>query len=332
MTKKVFITGASGCVGHYLVESLLQNTDYELFLLVRNRQKLKIDLNLRSNSGSDPSKNVHIIEGTIQDIKQHQELLGTMNFVISTAAAWGGTVETFDTNLHKTLDLFAALNPQVCERAIYFSTASILNQHHQVLPEAANIGTDYIRSKYECLEKLENLPISDRLITIFPTLVFGGDNIKPYSHLSGGLKEVARYLNLMRWIKGEGSFHFIHGSDIAQVITRLITATDTELSWDLDSFDFPARLVLGEPKLTVNQAIAEACDFFGKPINKWSLQFGLSPWFIDVLIKIFKIQVADWDRFCIQQRHFIYEPIVNPETFGLKSNFASLASLLAAMD
>jgi nucleoside-diphosphate-sugar epimerase len=320
MTKKAFITGASGCVGHYLVESLIQKTDYELYLLVRDRQKLKVDINSRTG--------INVIEGTMQDLAQYQELLGTMHYVVSTAAAWGGTEVTFDTNLHKTLDLFAALNPAVCERAIYFSTASILDQHNQLLPEAGKIGTDYIRSKYECLEKLENSSISDRLITVFPTLVFGGDGNKPYSHLSGGLKEVAGYINLMRWVKGEGSLHFIHGRDIAQIVTKLITTEDSILSWDLDNFDFPARLVLGEPKLTVDQAIAEACEFFGSPIGKWSPQLNLSPWLIDILIKIFKIQVADWDRFCIQQRHFTYN-VVNPESFGLRSNYPNIASLLA---
>jgi nucleoside-diphosphate-sugar epimerase len=95
MTKKAFITGASGCVGHYLVESLINKTDYELFLLVRDRQKLKVDINSRAG--------INVIEGTMQDLAQYQELLGTMHYVVSTAAAWGGTEVTFDTNLHKSL-------------------------------------------------------------------------------------------------------------------------------------------------------------------------------------------------------------------------------------
>ena len=322
MTKRAFITGASECVGHYLVESLIQKTDYELYLLVRDRSKLKVDTTVRSG--------INVIEGTMQNIDQYRELLGTMNYVVSTAAAWGGTEVTFDTNLHKTVDLFAAINPAVCERAIYFSTESILDENNQILPSAGEIGTDYIRSKYECLEKLENSAIGDRLITVFPTLVFGGDGNKPYSHLSGGLREVARYVNLIRWVKGEGSFHFIHGNDIAQIITKLMTTDDSRLSWDLDNFDFPARLVLGQSKVTVNQAIAEACAYFQKPIGRWSPQLTLSPWLIDIVIKVFKIQVAEWDRFCINKRHFIHN-VVNPETFGLKSNYPTIASLLTSM-
>jgi nucleoside-diphosphate-sugar epimerase len=317
MPKRVFITGASGCVGHYLVELLIQQTDYELYLLVRDRAKLKLDLTTRSG--------IHVIEGAMEDIAVHKQLLSTMNYVVSTAAAWGGTEETLTVNLHKTLELFNYLDPSTCDRAIYFSTASILDQHNQILPEAETIGTDYIRSKYACLEKLENSRISDRLITVFPTLVFGGDHNKPYSHLSGGLKQVAGYINLIKWFKGDGSFHFIHASDIAQIIVYLLDADLPSLMWHVNDFDFPARLVLGTKQLTVDQAISEACEVLGKKV--W-WQISLNPWLIDVIIKIFKIQVAAWDQFCIQQRHFTYD-VVSPETFGLKSKYPRLANLLA---
>jgi nucleoside-diphosphate-sugar epimerase len=311
MSKRVFITGASGCVGHYLVESLLHQTDYELFLLVRNRNKLKVDLSVRPG--------VTVIEGGMQDMRQYKPLLATMNYAISAAAAWGGTVEVFETNVYKTVELFQALDPKVCDRAIYFSTASILDQHNQLLKEANTIGTDYIRSKYSCLEQLEKLPIADRLITVFPTLVFGGNKEnKPFSHLSSGLKEVASYINLIRCFKGDGSFHFIHASDIAQIITHLITA---EQPCDR----FPARLVLGMSRLTLNSAIADACAYLNKRVG-W--QVNLTPGLISLIIKLFNIKVAPWDQFCIQQRHFTYD-VTTPESFGLASKYPGIASLLA---
>ncbi len=313
MTKRVFITGASGCVGHYMIESLIQNTDYELFLLLRNRHKLKVDTKVRPG--------VTIIEGGMQDMSYFKELLPTMNYAISAAAAWGGTVEVFETNVYKTVELFESLDPQVCERAIYFSTASILDEHNQILKEAETIGTDYIRSKHACLQKLEKLPISDRLITVFPTLVFGGDGkTKPYSHLSSGLKEVASYINLIKCLKADGSFHFVHGSDIAQVITYLLTAEKPLLCDRL-----PARLVLGAPRLTVNQAVREACEYLHKRVG-W--QFDLTPTLVNILIIVFNIKVAAWDQLCIKQRHFTYE-VVSPESFGLTSKYANMASLLA---
>jgi nucleoside-diphosphate-sugar epimerase len=315
MAKRVFITGASGCVGHYIVESLLHNTDYELFLLLRDRQKLRVDTKVRPG--------VTAIEGGMQDMAYFKELLPTMNYVISAAAAWGGTVEVFETNVYRTIELFEALDPQVCERAIYFSTASILDDRNQILKEAETIGTDYIRSKHACLQKLEKTPISDRLITVFPTLVFGGDGkTKPYSHLSSGLKQVASYINLIKCLKADGSFHFVHGADIAQVITYLLTA-EQPLLGDL----FPTRLVLGAPRLTVNQAVREACDYLNKKVG-W--QIDLTPSLVNILIKVFNIKVAAWDMFCIKQRHFTYD-VVNPESFGLTSKYPHIANLLAEM-
>jgi nucleoside-diphosphate-sugar epimerase len=45
--KRIFITGASGCIGHYMTEALIQNTNHELYLLVRNPDKLKFDYQAR---------------------------------------------------------------------------------------------------------------------------------------------------------------------------------------------------------------------------------------------------------------------------------------------
>ena len=48
--KRIFITGASGCIGHYIVEFLIQNTHHELYLLVRNPDKLKVEERCASTS------------------------------------------------------------------------------------------------------------------------------------------------------------------------------------------------------------------------------------------------------------------------------------------
>jgi uncharacterized protein YbjT (DUF2867 family) len=44
---RILVTGASGCVGHYVSETLIQNTDHELFLFVRNPAKLTVDIMAR---------------------------------------------------------------------------------------------------------------------------------------------------------------------------------------------------------------------------------------------------------------------------------------------
>jgi hypothetical protein len=98
----------------------------------------------------------------------------------------------------------------------------------------------------------------------------------------------------------------------------------TQPSSDLNSKIFPQRLVLGMERMTANQAIAETSSFYGKSVG-W--QLGLNLPLIEVLIKLFNIKVAEWDYFCMQQRHFTYQ-VTRPESFGLTSHYPHLANLL----
>lgn len=129
--KRIFITGVSGCIGHYVVETLIQNTDHELFLLVRNPAKLKIPVESRPN--------VHLLSGDLREIEKFSELLKTINTAILIATSWGDPTETYEINVVKTLALMKQLDPDVCEQVIYFSTASILSQQGQPLKEAERL-------------------------------------------------------------------------------------------------------------------------------------------------------------------------------------------------
>jgi hypothetical protein len=70
--------------------------------------------------------------------------------------------------------LLAAADPAVLEQVVYFSTASILDRELQLLPEAMAYGTEYIQTKAQCLQQLEQHPLAERIVAVFPTLVFGG--------------------------------------------------------------------------------------------------------------------------------------------------------------
>jgi hypothetical protein len=75
----------------------------------------------------------------------------------------------------------------------------------------------------------------------------------------------------------------------------------------------------------VNQAVEEVCDYLGQRILfRVPLSFGLA----DVIIKLFRIQMAPWDYFCLQYRHFVYEDAVSPASFGLEAYCPTLADLL----
>jgi nucleoside-diphosphate-sugar epimerase len=312
--KRIFITGASGCIGHYLTEMLIEKTDHELFLLVRNPERLKFNYDYRPG--------ITVIEGDLLDIEQYGDFLKTINVAILVAAAWGGMSESRDINVLKPIRLINLLDPEVCEQIIYFSTASILDRNQQPLKKAGELGTDYIRTKYECFTQLSRLNIASKITTVFPTLVFGGDDKKPKSHLSSGLNDVIKWIGLARWFTGDGSFHFIHTQDIAQVIYFLVENPPQ----NPDFFSSERLLVLGYDALTIEQAIKEICDYLGKKIY---FQIPLSIWLANFFINVFQIKMAAWDRFCLEYRHFTYERVVSPRSFGLTNYCSSLSDVLA---
>jgi nucleoside-diphosphate-sugar epimerase len=315
--KRIFLTGASGCIGHYIAEALIQETDHELYLLVRNPEKLGFDYEARPG--------ITILQGDLRHIERFGNLLKTMDAAILAATAWGGSQEAFDVNVIKTIRLMELLDPTVLGQVIYFSTASVLNRENQLLKEAGQLGTEYIRSKYDCLGRLSKLAIAPKITTLFPTLVLGGDANKPYSHLSSGITDVVKWVDVIRWFKADGSFHFIHARDIAQVVRYLI---DHPLTHNLteEANALPSnRLVLGNQPLTVNQAVEEVCAYLGKKIY---FRLPLTISLANLFIVLFRIQMAAWDRFCLNYRHFSYQHPINPGTFGLPTYCPTFTDVL----
>ncbi len=321
--KRIFITGASGCIGHYMAETLIQNTNHELYLLVRNPDKLQFDYQARPG--------IHILVGDMSHIEKYSDLLlKDINVAILAATAWGGKDETYDINVVKTLALINLLNPQICERVIYFSTASILDRNNQLLLPASQFGHDYIRTKYQCFSQLcqqaissTNFAIADKIIAVFPTLVFGGEKNKPYSHLSAGISDVTKWIGLIRWFSLDGSFHFIHAKDIAEVIRYLVEnpdfSTTPEESAGVDC------LVLGNPAISVDRAIAEITSYFNQKVY---LRIPLYLWLTNIFIKIFRIQMDSWSRFSLNYRHFTYSNPVTPASFGMENYCSTVKDLM----
>lgn len=306
---RIFITGASGCIGHYLVETLIENTDHELFLMMRSPTKLKVP--------TDSRKGVHVLQGDMREVAQFSDLLKTMDTAILVATSWGDPKESYEINVEKTLELMSLLDPERCQQVIYFSTASILDRDNTPLKEAGDIGTDYVRTKYICHEKLSELAIAPRITTVFPTLVFGGSDTKPYSHISGGLPEIAKYIGIIRFISADGSLHYIHAKDIADVVRHLV-----------DHPPGPSdsrEIVIGNPSKSADQVVNEISAYLGKrPYFKIPLSFGLA----NLIIKLFNIRMADWDRFCMKYRHFTYERTVTPSSFGLPDNYPTISDVI----
>jgi len=305
--RRVLLTGASGCIGHYIAEALIEAGDCELWLWVRDRRKFRPDLT--------DCPQVHFIEADLSASADYRDLLATIDTAILTAAAWGDPEVTYAVNVTETLRLLDYLDPRVCRQVIYFSTASILDYNCQPLAAAARLGTDYIRTKFECYQRLQEGPWRDRLTVLFPTIVLGGDATKPASHVSAGMPELTRWVGLLRWVRADGSFHFIHARDSARVVAHLVAREKPS-----------GVMVLGSPQVTANEAILGFCRYLHKRVYlRVPLSFALA----NVLVAILPIQMAAWDRFCLRYRHFVHRNPVTPATFGLPVHCPTLEAAFA---
>lgn len=322
---RILVTGASGCVGQYICEELYRHSDAELLLLLRDPTKLS------AIPKNDPR--VTLLVGDLRDLAPHAAAIASATRVIHTATAWGDPVRAQAVNVDAVKELLRLTNPEVLEQVIYFSTASLLDRNLELLPEARAYGTEYIQTKAICLEQLEQHPLAERMVAIFPTLVFGGGlgqagrcnlaDTHPTSYLTAGLQEAVRFLGLAKWLRTDASFHFIHAADIAKVCAHL--ATNPHQANPEAGQGAIRRLVLGQAPMTVNQTVASLCRWR----RSWYPCFGieLRGWLINGLIKLLRIEITPWDLFSIRHRHFIHQPVSPPERFGL----VSLAPTLEAV-
>jgi nucleoside-diphosphate-sugar epimerase len=308
--KRIFITGASGCIGHYIADALIRETDHELFLLLRDPGKLRFDYQMRPG--------IKILQGDMRSIAQYSDLLKEMDTAILTATSWGGEQEAYEINVQKTEELIDLLDPDVCEQIIYFSTASILDQQNQPLAVAGQVqGQDYIRSKYLGFQKLQQSSMFGKMTVLFPTIVFGGNERFPKSPLTAGLGDVMRWVPLARFFKADASFHFIHGRDIAEVVRHFVDAPPAPGA--------SRQFVLGNDRLTVDGLVRELCAYFNQ---RMYFQVSLTEAWVNFFIKVFRIQIGDWERFALHHRHFTHQNVVNPASFGRESFYPTLSSVL----
>jgi len=301
----IFITGGSGCIGHYVVEALLADyPEAQLHLLCRDRKRFRLDVE---------RPNITLHEGSMNTIGALSDVLYQMDYLVHIATEWGDADMTLHINIDQTKALFGCLDPERCQRIVYFSTASILGRDNRPIAAAGELGTPYIRSKYLAYEALRKLPLAEKMVTVFPTSVFGGDETHPYSHLSSGIPNSLSYLKILRWIYFDAGFHFMHGRDIAAVTSALLGGDGV-----------PKDVVFGHPSLTEREALQCLCKVFRKPAI---FQVKIPRRFIFFLTKLFRIKLTSWDRYCINNPHFLHTT-TRPEDLGKTSRYPTLESIL----
>ena len=296
--KRILVTGASGCVGQYLVEELLAHTQHRLVLVVRNPGKLP--------AAVSSSPRVEVIEADVANVDGYRERLGRIDVAMLVAACWGGP-DAFRVNVDANLALAGYLADNGGERVLYFATGSVIDADGRMLPPARELGSEYIRSKYRLVEEIEKLGDRIDIVGLYPTLILGGGDGKPMSHFAKLLREARPWAWLARFLRADGKFHFVHAQDIATVARHLADAP-------LDGLEKPRRLVLGNPANTVNEFIAGFTSYLGL---RTPFTVTLKDWLAEGFIKVFRIELSPWDRYCMQHRDLSYRKVYGPADFGL---------------
>lgn len=306
--ERILVTGATGCVGHRLVRSLLERGSSELSLVVREPSRLAPDARAH--------RRVRVIASDLRSADWRAGSLGGMATVVLAHTSWGE--HAFETNVDATLAIVDALDADPRPHIVYFSTASILASDGSLLAEAGTFGTPYIRSKLAATRAL--LARDDLAVTIiYPTLVAGGGGDGPPSHLDRLLREVALRDGLLRFVSADASFHIAHATDIARVTARAVA--------DPPAPGHPRQLVLGGPPVSAD-AMADA--LLAVRGRRRLARVPITGALAELLIRVFRVRLAPWDRYCLATRHFTYDHVTAPASFGDAPAFDSLEALIAA--
>ncbi len=307
--KRILVTGASGCLGHYIIDEFMNNTDHELVLIVRRPEILHL-------KESRPGR-VSVIKADLAAPDFNPRILGTVNTAVLAAACWGGP-DTVPVNVKANRRLTQVLAEGGCRRFIYISSASVLDSAQNLLTAAREIGTEYIQSKYQLVEMMET-EFSDLDLTgIFPTLLVGGTESSPSSHFSTLLRQAAPWTRLVRHFRADGAFHLIHCRDAARIICHLA-------GHETSTARFGRRIVIGNPSLQISEFISQFCRHMG---HRSTFQIKLPNWLANLFIKAFRIQLSIWDRYCLSHRDQSYPLALNPSQLGLQSSYPDLTTVL----
>ncbi|MDR1452456.1 MAG: NAD(P)-dependent oxidoreductase [Candidatus Margulisbacteria bacterium] len=303
----VLITGISGSVGHYLFDLLANDPQYQLYLVLRDPAKLRRDLTRFSN--------VTVLPLDVRDLPGQKELLKKMDYLIWVATCWGGYREPWRVNVYPVFRTLRQLDPRRIKKILYFSTASILDHEHRPIEAIRDIGTNYIRSKFLTHKMLQYHKLREKIITIFPTWVFGGDSGHPFSHAAAGLPALAKKIRWLKYFTMNFRFHFIHCADIARLTKYLLENA-------VDGREY----VFGNAPLTDSEFLRQIAACYGQKKPLFQLRVPMA--IIQFLIWLLKKH--PWDSYCLKYKHFVYNT-VNCQKFGLPSDVDTVKGVLTAL-
>ena len=195
----ILLTGSTGQVGSKIIKLLEKNSNYRLFLPVRNNK----------NTNTHNKKYYYYDMNEIRYFKFFDKI----DIFIHAATAW--KEDSIKVNVDSFKFILDNLNKERIKRIIILSSASVIKKN-KINPDSLTYGTDYIKSKYLQFKMIENHELKNKCVFLFLTMVIDhSDRINQIPFIYKYGKYFPRNLP-------DHSFHMIRSEDIALVCLEII--------------------------------------------------------------------------------------------------------------
>jgi len=198
---KVFVTGASGSIGKYLVERLLVG-GFDVVVLTRN-------------PSLSYSRKVQVVVADILEIDKYKKQMCNCKYVFHLAAYQNIIDKKYDefkrVNIEGTKVIIEALKGSKVKKMFYISTTMVLGN--------IDIKNNYVKSKLEALKIVKNSAIS--WIVIYPSIVVNLE-IKNKNKLLNFLTDGIPGGLMMRFCHKNKKYNFIWIDELVESMFKLI--------------------------------------------------------------------------------------------------------------
>jgi nucleoside-diphosphate-sugar epimerase len=252
--QRVLVTGAAGGLGS-AISNLLSEAGYEVACLIRPED----------SAATLKVREAHIYRGYIEDAEAVGRALEGSQAAINCAALLPGARhlghEAFRrVNVRGALNLLAECGKQNVNRAIFFSTISVVDHigrhitQEQLAEFAPDANDPYQHSKVEMEQLLEEKSKSygGALVILRPAFVYGPGNFSVWSDAL----QLLRASKMVLLDGGKAFFPLVYSDDIARFVLHLLRTELTEPSFQ--------RFVLASPQPTLMRDVFHyLADFMG---------------------------------------------------------------------
>ncbi|MDR1759790.1 MAG: NAD(P)-dependent oxidoreductase [Fibrobacter sp.] len=286
---RIFLTGGTGFIGHYVAQKLL-NDGHELTILARNPQKIP---SLAQNAA------VKMIPGTIHDAGVIEKNLAGCEACIHLALGWGETpVSMLENDTRVTVFLLEQAAKAGCGKFIYTSSTAAMGKMRPVMAETTSNAPIDLYGATKAAGEAFVLGFKKGYGTHFPQVEMNRNIIRPgYTFGNpawpdGVSQPDRRFLDMakavkenrdIRIIKNDGT-QFIHASQQAEIYAKLLHSDCNEevflgLSENWIGWKEIAEKMIALTPGTRSKIIEEDLGWADQPIlfsvNKINDHFGL---------------------------------------------------------